>query len=123
MNLRAPQIKINALSYAKLVRALTQTPRTKPELAEITGLHIWTCRGYVDALHNEEVIHIVDWRKDGMGRDTTPVYQWGMGVDMKRRAKSGAQKARDRRARRRQELLDAQKASLHRGVVKNFDED
>ena len=125
---RGPQIKVNAMSYAKLVRALYATsfaPRgiTKNELAELTGLHIWTARGYVDALHKEEVIHIIGWEKDSLGRDATAIYVWGMGVDVPRAAKSGAQKARERRARAKAEKLAAERATVRVGILKNFDED
>lgn len=120
---KGPQIKVNAMSYAKLVRALYTNPMTKGGLAEVTGLHIWTVRGYVDALHKEEVIHIVGWEKDGMGRDVTAIYGWGIGVDVKRAAKTGAQKARERRARAKAEKLAAERATVRVGILKNFDED
>ena len=102
---KGPQIKVNAMSYAKLVRALYTNPMTKGGLAEVTGLHIWTVRGYVDALHKEEVIHIVGWEKDGMGRDVTAIYSLGFGADCPRAAKTGAQKARERRQRAKEAAL------------------
>lgn len=78
------------MSYAKLVRALYTNPMTKGGLAEVTGLHIWTVRGY---------------------------------VDVKRAAKTGAQKARERRARAKAEKLAAERALVRVGILKNFDED
>jgi hypothetical protein len=74
-------------------------------------------------LHKEEVIHIIGWKKDGMGRDVTAIYGWGMGVDVKRAAKTGAQKARERRARAKAEKLAAERALVRVGILKNFDED
>lgn len=108
---KGPQIKVNAMSYAKLIKALWREPKTLDGLALETGLHVWTVRNYVKALHREEVIHICKWLKDSLGRDCTPVYAFGMGVDAVRTAKTAAQKGRERRARRKAELLTAQKAS------------
>lgn len=94
-----PQIKVNAMSYAKLIRLMSERPRSKPQLAELTGLHVWTVRNYVDALHKERVAHVVRWEKDSLGRDVTAVYSLGFGVDVPRQAKPAAQKARERRQR------------------------
>ncbi len=105
-----PQIKVNAMSYAKLIRLMDERPRSKPQLAELTGLHIWTVRNYVDALHKERMAHIVRWEKDSMGRDVTAVYSLGFGVDVPRAAKSGAQKARERRQRAKEAALLARVA-------------
>ena len=102
------QIKINALSFAKLIKLMDERPRSKPQLAELTGLHIWTVRNYVDALHKERMAHIVRWEKDSMGRDVTAIYSLGFGVDVPRAAKSGAQKARERRQRAKEASLTTQ---------------
>lgn len=96
------QIRVNAMSFAIMVRALYDGPKTQHQLAEITGLHVWTTRAYVRALHKQEVVHITRWDKDSMGRDVTAYYALGMGIDMPREVKTGAQKQRERRARLRE---------------------
>ena len=100
-----PQIRVNAMSFAKLVKLMDERPRSKPQLAELTGLHVWTVRHYVDALHKERMAHIVRWEKDGMGRDVTAIYSLGFGADRPRAAKTGAQKARERRQRAKEAAL------------------
>lgn len=102
------QLKINAISFALMVKALSEKPHSKPQLAELTGLHVWTIRGYVDALHRVQMAHITHWDKDGMGRDVTAYYSLGFGIDMPREQKTGAQKAREYRARQRRIALEAQ---------------
>lgn len=93
------------MSFAKLVKLLDERPRSKPQLAELTGLHVWTVRHYVDALHKEGMAHIVRWGKDSLGRDVTAFYSLGFGVDRPRAAKTGAQKARERRQRAREAAM------------------
>jgi predicted ArsR family transcriptional regulator len=93
--------RVNALAFAIMVRALYDGPKTLHQLSEITGLHLWTVRHYVKAMQRQEVAHITGWTKDSMGRDTTAHYALGMGVDMPREAKTGAQKQKALRARRR----------------------
>lgn len=96
------QIRINALSFALMVRSLCDGPKTLHQVAEATGLHVWTVRQYVKALHKQEVIHIKGWIPDSMDRDVTAIYAWGMGIDMPRRCMTGAEKQRKRRQRLRE---------------------
>jgi predicted ArsR family transcriptional regulator len=95
------QIRVNALSFAMMVRALYDGPKTLHQLCEITGLHVWTARHYVKAMQKQEVVHITGWTKDSMGRDAIAHYALGMGLDMPRECKTGAQKQQALRARRR----------------------
>lgn len=94
-------VRVNALSFAVMVRALYDGPKTRHQLAEISGLHVWTVRQYVKAMQKQEVVHITRWTKDTMGRDAIAHYALGMGVDMPREMKTGAQKQQARRARQR----------------------
>ena len=45
---------------------------------EVTKRTAWH---WMAALHDQRLIHIVDWRKDTIGRDQTPVYVVGDGFD------------------------------------------
>lgn len=94
-------IRVNALSFAVMVRALYDGPKTQHQLSEISGLHVWTVRQYVKAMQKQEVAYITGWTKDTMGRDAIAHYALGMGVDMPREVRTGAQKQQTRRARLR----------------------
>lgn len=102
-----PAIKMGAITYAQMIRLLHGKPHTKAELAEATGLHVQTINDYVNALHDEDMIHVVDWGKDTLGRQATPIYIWGMGIDAPRTPKTVNQRQRDWRARRRAGLVAA----------------
>lgn len=96
-------VKINALSYAKMIAALIQCPATVQELAEETGLHHLTVAIHVRALYKEKVIRIGGWDHDSMGRQQIKVWAWGKGEDApKREPKTNAQIKRRARARRKQ---------------------
>ena len=103
-------IRLNALAFALMVKAVYQQPRTLHEIAEITGLHLWTVRHYIKALHQQELLHITKWDKDGLGRDVTPYWSFGLGIDVPREHKTGAQKQRERRKRLREAAIAANSA-------------
>ena len=97
-----PQVKVNALSYAQLIKTLLPGCYTLPELAEETGLHYMTVRAYVRELHKAGVIHISHWEKDCRDRDALRVYKLGKGRDAKREKLTAAQ--RQARVRARQQM-------------------
>lgn len=100
------QVRVNALAFALMVKAVYEKPRTLHEIADLTGLHLWTVRHYIKALHKQELVHITKWDPDTMGRDTTPYWTFGMGVDVPRRRKTGSQKMRELRARQREAIME-----------------
>lgn len=96
-----PAVKMSPICYARMLKELYRQPSTRPHLAEVTGLSVMTVGHYLRAMHKEEVIHIVGWIKDSMGRDATPKYVLGMGIDVPRSAQTKAQKAAAYRKRKR----------------------
>lgn len=98
------QIKVNAMSYAKLVRELHDGPFSFAELAENTGLHYHTVRDYVNQLHKERLVYVADWEKDRLGRDCKPLWSFGIDRKDKRRAKLTA-KERQQRHRAKKKIL------------------
>lgn len=100
-----PAIKMGALTYARMVRSLYGTPQTKAQLAEVTGLHVQTVGHYINALHDEGMVHVLGWERDSLDRQATAVYAWGMGIDAPRTPKTVNQKQRDWRARKKAGLL------------------
>lgn len=95
-------IKMGAISYAKMIKAMLPGDKTCQELAEITGLHYVTVLQYTRELHREGAAHIVAWEKDRMHRDSLKIYKIGTGFDAKRFRLSDRE--RQRRYRERQKL-------------------
>lgn len=101
-------IRINALSFAKLVKAIIEDDLTVQQLVDDTGLHYVTVQRYMRALHREGVIHICGWEKDSRGRDAIRVYRFGPGRDAKRKRKPGAVRAKEYRSKMRIRKVFAQ---------------
>jgi predicted ArsR family transcriptional regulator len=91
-------IRINALSFAKLVRCVVDDPATADEAAEETGLHPKTASRYLRALHRERLIHVCQWEKDALGRDRIPVYAFGSKRDRPKAKRTAAERHRAYRA-------------------------
>lgn len=94
-------IKVNAMSYAKLLRELHDGPFSFAELAQNTGLHYHTVRDYVNALHRERLVHIALWEKDKLGRDCKPLWSYGQARDKKRERMTAAERQERHRAKKR----------------------
>lgn len=95
------QLKVNAMSYAKLVKELHDGPYSFAELAENIGLHYHTVRDYVNAMHREGLVHIVSWDKDSYGRDCKPLWTFGPGKDKRRARMTQAERQQRHRAKKR----------------------
>lgn len=93
-------VKVNAMSYAKLMRLLLDGGYTLQELAEETGLHYTTVCDYTTALYKEKAIHIAGWAPDARGRVCNKVYKIGVEKDAKRNPVTKA----ERQAKRREKL-------------------
>lgn len=92
-------IKINAISFSKLVAAMLEGEMTKQELSEHTGLHYITVCTYTRELHRAGAAHIARWEKDARGRDAMPIFKIGEGKDAKRARMTPAQRQAAYRAR------------------------
>ncbi|WP_288076456.1 ArsR family transcriptional regulator [Pseudomonas sp.] len=90
--------KVNAMTYAILIKLLSEGTRTCRELAEETGLHVSTVYDHTYHLHKQGVIHICMW--EGTGRRQMRVFMLGPGRDAKRETKSREKIHADYRARR-----------------------
>lgn len=111
--MRRPPIKVNAMSYAKLVAAVVASPSTVHDLAEETGLHHLTVASHIQAMRRERLVHISAWEKDTLGRDAIAVWQWGHGRDRPRGRLTGAQRSAAYAERLRQrELVHRMAAAL-----------
>ena len=93
-------VKVNAMSYAILIKLLMEGTRTAAELAEETGLHKATVYDYTREMHKVKAVHIACWEKDSMGRECMPVFMIGDKPDAKRTRLTQAERARHYRIRK-----------------------
>lgn len=98
------QVRVNALSYAQLVKLLFDGVYNCEELAEQTGLHYVTVLHYTRELHRAGAIHITAWEKDCFGRDSVKIYKLGPGRDARRERMTPAQ--RQARARLKRKAIE-----------------
>jgi len=91
-------VKVNAMSYALLIKSLMHGDLTMTELTEETGLHYVTVREYCKELHKVGAIHINRYEPDACGRHTIKVYKLGEARDAKRPKMTGAERQARRRA-------------------------
>jgi hypothetical protein len=104
-------IKMGAISYAKLIKAMMTGDKTCQELADITGLHYVTVLQYTRELHREGAAHIVMWGQDRMQRDSLKIYKLGTGFDAKRFRLSDRERQRRYRARQKMGIVNERKAA------------
>jgi hypothetical protein len=95
-------IKVNAMSYANMVKLMLEGTYNCTELAEMTGLHYITVLQYCRELYLAKAAHISAWDKDSRGRDIIKVYKIGVGKDAVRQKKTQAERASIWRAKKRQ---------------------
>ena len=94
--------RLNALCNAKLTAALLDAPQTAHDLAEASGLALFTARHYVLALHREGACYIAEWWPDSRGRYCTPAYMIGRKKDAVKPRQDNATRQREYRQRRAQ---------------------
>ena len=95
-------VKVNALAYAHLIKALQEGDHTVRDLADITGLQELTVYHYCRELHRVKAAHIATFAEDARGYRTATVYKLGEGQDAKRKRFS----AKERTARYRSKIKE-----------------
>lgn len=99
-------VKVNALAYAHLVKALQEGDHRVRDLAEITGLAELTVYWYCRELHRVKAVHIAHYAEDARGYRTATVYKLGEGKDAKKvRFSDKERTARYRAKLKAQELV------------------
>ena len=76
-------VRVNALAFANLIRALLDGTMTRAEIVEYTGLHYNTVGDYLRELHRVGATHIVMWENNTRGQAVHPVYKLGRGSNVK----------------------------------------
>jgi predicted DNA-binding transcriptional regulator AlpA len=95
------KLRMNAVSYAHMIKMMMEGTRTCAELAEETGLSTATIYDYTRELHKKKAAYIATWEPDTLGRDAKPVYMLGKGKDAVRKKLSAAERTRNYRERHR----------------------
>lgn len=99
------KLKLNAMSYGKLLEALIEGPCTYKDLEAATGLHEWTIRGVIQVLTGQvggvrKLVHVCGWDTDRRGLRTIKVYKFDPDKrDMPRPRKSVAERSKAYRER------------------------
>jgi hypothetical protein len=100
--------KLNQVKYAKLIKLLTQAPRTAHELAEAVELHVVNTQGLMRTLVEHRVVHISGWVPNSRGVDTTPIYKFGPGrKNAERRKMTPAERTAKYRQNKKQKVTKA----------------
>ena len=92
-------IKVNAMSFALLIKALRIGNVSLTDLVEKTGLHYLTVAHYIRTIRNAGEVHVSSRRIDALGRNAVKLYTLGPGIDAKSTALSARERQRRRRAR------------------------
>ncbi len=104
--------KVNAMSFAYLMRLLADGTRTCRELAEEVGLHTLTVYDYLSYLHKYHVVHVCTW--EGEGRSAQRIFMLGDKPDVPRPRKTRKQIHDEYRARKSmQGVLQRMAGTVH----------
>lgn len=76
-----PQMKMNPIHLAELVKLMMEGAYSCHEIADQTGLHYVTVLEYTRAMYRKGIAHIRDWDMDARGRHSIKIYQLGEGED------------------------------------------
>lgn len=99
--MKRTQVKINAFTFARMIKLMLDGTYTCRELAEETGLHYVTVLRYTREMHKVGAIHICMWETDSRGRQNIRVYKVGEGKDAKPRRISDSDRSKTYRAKMR----------------------
>jgi len=99
---RQTRVRSNHLGYALAILALQGRDCTTATLINATGLHRSTVIALLRSFHKFDLIHVASWLPDSMGRESTPVYRWGVGIDASRRRTNSVRRTAQSRERAQQ---------------------
>ena len=113
------QVKVNAMSFALLVKEMLAGEYTCAELAERTGLHYVTVLRYAREMHKAGSAHICAWRMNDKKQYTLKVYKIGEANDAQklRRNRTGAERTAKYRRKQRALAQSKQARDLQAGSV------
>ena len=71
----------NHKNVARFIKALLTAPMSRYEIADYTGMHYDTVQRLLKVLKEENVVHIIKWDRDTVGRHQIPIFSLGEGMD------------------------------------------
>ena len=122
VSLGGPKIKLNALSYGKLLEALVDGPCTYNDLVEHTGLEKGTVRGVMNVLVGKsagvaKLARICAWDMNGRGIRNIMVFEWAPGQrDVPMPKMSNAERSAKYRLNKSNRALNRGLANFESGV-------
>lgn len=109
----------NTTAYAAVVEALEKGGGTTQEFSDSSGLALNTTRKFIRALRNRNLVRVVLWRQDTMGRYTIAVWGWGRPTyDAKRPPRMTSTERSARRRMRQREMSALQQGRQGNGAGK-----
>jgi hypothetical protein len=104
------QVKVNAMSFALLVKEMLAGEYTCEELAERTGLHYVTVLNYTREMHKAGSAHICAWRMNHRKQYVLKVYGVGdrMDAEKPRKAMTSAQRQLKYKSKLRRKHAESQ---------------
>ena len=78
------QVKVNAMSFALLVKEMHRGIYTCEELAELSGLHYVTVLNYTRAMHRAGAAYIGAWKMNKRRQYTLKIYKIGDSRDFEK---------------------------------------
>lgn len=106
----------NTTAYAAVIEALEKGGGTTQEFSDSSGLARNTTRKFIRALRNRNLVRVVLWRQDTMGRYTIAVWGWGRPTyDAKRPPRMTSTERSARRRMRQREMSALQQGRQGNG--------
>lgn len=111
-------VKINAMSYALLVKEMLEGEYTCEELAERTGLHYVTVLNYTRQMHKAGAAYICAWRMNHRRQYVLKVYKIGHAPDAPklRPAMTSAQRTQRYRMKNVSKTLSSPRSAVSAGA-------
>lgn len=106
-------MKVNALSFAKMMALLRDQAVTRVQITDMIGVHKMTVSHYTKYLKRERLIFIQEWRPDSYGRLVVPAFRMGDRPDAPRPVGiSSTERGRRYRARLRERERDPEQERI-----------
>jgi hypothetical protein len=110
VSMGGPKLKVNAMSFGKLIEALVDGPCTYEDLRDECGLKVQTIRGVVKVLMGEiggvkKMVRICGWDMNARNIRNIMVFEWAPGKrDVPRPCMTMAERAAKYRDKKRQSI-------------------
>jgi hypothetical protein len=109
---------VQARMYSAFIKYAVETPRwTYEDAVAKMGWDNQTLRRYINALHDDKLVHVADLLPDCRGRRTIRQFTWGPGKDFELEKKTPNEYRKGKVARLKAEAEAAERAKAWTGPV------